>query len=64
MSAFHDLPAEEFPFRVEFWREDTGEVVHVIDVDGPGVITVPPLGRQLGVRVGARIVRRLQVDTE
>lgn len=55
-SAFRDLPAEAFPFRVEFYREDSGEVVHRIDVTGPGAVEVPPLGRELGVRIGARVV--------
>lgn len=40
--AFHDLPAENFPFTVEFFRGD--ELVHTIRVEGPGGIYIPPLG--------------------
>lgn len=56
--AFYDLPADAFPFVIEFTRADTGAVVHRIEVTGPGAITVPGLGRQLGgVRIDARVVQ-------
>lgn len=46
--AFGDLPAEAFPFTIEFLRHDTREVVHSILVDGPGVIAVPALAGKHG----------------
>lgn len=53
--AFHDLSPESFPFTIEFFRVDTLEVVHTIEVLGPGAVHVPPLANQLGVRVGVRM---------
>lgn len=56
-SAFHDLPADAFPFTIVFTRVDTGQVVHRIHVAGPGAVTVPALSRlHGGVRIDARIV--------
>lgn len=55
-ASFHDLPAHEFPFTVEFFREDTGEVVHTIEVAGPGGFTVPALGQEHGVSIGVRVI--------
>lgn len=42
-AAFESLPADAFPFTVEFISHDTGLVVHTIDVPEPGAILVPPL---------------------
>ena len=53
--AFHDLPAQAFPMDVEFYRADTGEVVCHFTIDGPGVLEVPPLARELGTRVNVRV---------
>lgn len=54
--SFHDLPAHYFPFTIEFFREDTGEVVHTIEVAGPGGFTVPALGQEHGVPIGVRAI--------
>lgn len=56
MNAFHDLPAEDFPFTIEFMRADTNEVVHTIRVEGPGVVSVPALAKRLGVEIKVRTV--------
>jgi len=49
---FRDLPADRFPFVVEYWLP-SGEVVHRTEVTGPGVLEVPGLGHlgPVGVRV-------------
>jgi hypothetical protein len=52
--AFSSLPADAFPFTVEFISHDTGQVVHTIDVPEPGVLRVPPLRDEHGP-VWARI---------
>lgn len=55
--SFVDLPADDFPFTIEFFRTDTGEVVHTILVEGPGSVLVPALTKQYGgVKMGARVV--------
>lgn len=54
--AFHDLPPEAFPFAIELFRTDNGEVVWRTEVYGPGAIEVPGLGAELGVELGARTV--------
>lgn len=46
--AFGDLPADAFPFTIQFLRHDTREVVHSIYVDGPGAIAVPALKDKYG----------------
>lgn len=46
--AFRDLPADAFPFTVEFIARNTGEVVHSIHVDGPGALVVPALAGKHG----------------
>lgn len=56
-TVFHDLPAEDFPFTVEFLRVDTEEVVHRIRVTGPGAVEIPPLAKIHGVEMKVRIVR-------
>jgi hypothetical protein len=53
--AFHELGATDFPFVIEFFREDNGEVVHRIVVTGPGGIKVPALAKRFGVGIGVRI---------
>lgn len=53
--AFHDLPIESFPFRVEFINTVTDEVVHTIDVDGPGTLRVPGRDALGGVPVAVRM---------
>lgn len=52
---FHNLPADRFPFTIEFLRVDTKEVVHTIRVEGAGALVVPPLAQQYGVRVSVRV---------
>jgi hypothetical protein len=46
-SDFHDLPADSFPFRIEFLDRD-GVVVHQIEVDGPGGMHIPALSGRYG----------------
>lgn len=47
--AFHDLPAELFPFTVEYLDADSKQVVESTTVEGPGAIQIP--GKEaLGVR--------------
>lgn len=44
----------KYPMTVEFIAELTGNVVHTIQVTGPGVMKVPPLAGEhgpIGVRV-------------
>ncbi len=58
-SASFDLPASDYPFRIEFRPVGAGadtEPVHVITVDGPGVLQVPPLRTALGSPVWVRLV--------
>lgn len=45
--AFHDLPADSFPFTVRFFRG--GDLVHEFTVRGSGAFDVPAVGP--GVRV-------------
>lgn len=42
--AFHDLPADAFPFDVVLVDEDTDEVLWQFTVEGPGAIEVPGFG--------------------
>jgi hypothetical protein len=42
--AFHNLPAEAFPFTIELLDAGTRKVVWTATVDGPGVVAVPGLG--------------------
>lgn len=46
--AYASLPADHYPFRVEFIAARTGAVVHEIRVSGPGAIQVPGLRDQHG----------------
>lgn len=48
---FHELSADDFPFTVKFFREETGELVHELTCDGPGMISIPPLAQDGPVRV-------------
>lgn len=41
-SAFHDLPAESFPFTIEMFDVDTKEVYETIPVYGPGAVRINP----------------------
>lgn len=51
-TAFHDLPADEFPLTIEFIAEDTRDVLHTIEVAGPGAVQVPAFHpRRVSVRV-------------
>jgi hypothetical protein len=45
---FYDVPKEAYPIDIEFVAQRTGEVVHVIHVDGPGVLHVPNLAKEHG----------------
>ena len=60
-TAFHDLPADAFPFTIEFFRADTKEVVHTIRVEGPGMVEVPPLSKMHG---GVEIDTRITSDKD
>lgn len=54
--AFADVPAEDFPMRIEFYRTDTKEVIRSIQIDGPGALQVPGLGGpDKGFWVGVRV---------
>lgn len=54
-TAFHDLPAELFPFTMRFLRCADGEEVHAIRVEAPYVaVHIPPLAHEFG-RVRVRI---------
>lgn len=46
-TAFHDLPADKFPFIVEF-ISSKGMVVHRIEVASPGVVKIPGLSPLFG----------------
>lgn len=55
-----DLPPDCFPFVVEFYNPATSEMVHSILVEEPPTgepvkITIPPLKKQLGYKVGVRV---------
>lgn len=52
-TAFRDLPADAYPFKIEFY-DLAGTVVHVIEVPGPGVTEIPGLAKDHGP-VGVRI---------
>jgi hypothetical protein len=39
-TAFHDLPAEAFPMTIEFWDDDTGELLESMRIEGPGTAEV------------------------
>ena len=45
--AVRDLPAEAYPFTVDF-IDQTGKVVHTITIEGPGVTLIPALRDQYG----------------
>lgn len=45
---FRDIPADSFPFTVEWISEATNEVVYTVTVPGPGVVEVPALWPQHG----------------
>jgi hypothetical protein len=58
-SAFHDFPADAFPFTLELLDAVTREVCWSVRVDGPGATKVP--GRNEineGRPVIARIIRK------
>lgn len=46
-TAFHDLPAESFPFKIEF-MDGAGTIVHTIVVRGPGAVHIPGLAEKYG----------------
>lgn len=47
--AFKDLPADQFPFRIDVHDENSGEQVWTITVFGPGAVRVPGFGRRVRV---------------
>lgn len=51
--AFVDLPLSAYPMVYEFFRRD-GQVVHRIEVSGPGVAHIPGLAHLHGP-IGVRI---------
>jgi hypothetical protein len=46
-TVFRDLPADSYPFLVEFYN-DEGRLVHHIEVTGPGAIEIPGLSDEHG----------------
>lgn len=46
-TAFHDLPQELFPFKIEF-IDKAGTIVHTIHVHGPGAVHIPGLAEEFG----------------
>lgn len=40
--AFHDLPADTFPFTIEMYDVDTRETYETIEVAGPGAVRINP----------------------
>lgn len=52
--SFVDLPAAAFPIKVEMYSVETNELVHTINVPGPGAIHVPGQAI-LGTRVWIRV---------
>lgn len=52
---FIDLAPEDFPFRLEFFKESTGEVVWAANIEEPGAVDIPPLGEMYGVKIGSRM---------
>ena len=45
---FISLPADAYPFTIEFLAVTTGEVVYTITVAGPGAVLVPALRASYG----------------
>lgn len=57
--AFHDLPADSFPFTMELLDAATREVRWSVRVDGPGATKVPARNEiNEGLPVIARIIRK------
>ncbi len=59
-SMIQDLPADHFPFVVEFYHPETSVMVHSILVEQPPPgervkVSIPPLAKELGHKVGVRI---------
>jgi len=54
--AFHDLPADSFPFTAELLDTGTGETVWSATVSGPGALRIPSAAEvNEGRPVSARI---------
>jgi len=53
-TAFHDLPAEAFPFTVEFFRVSDRVVMHTVIVHDAGLLRVPSNAELGGEPVGVR----------
>lgn len=51
---FRDLPADCFPFTMEFYDVDTKEIYEVIHVDGPGATKINPKPAHVG-RAGVKV---------
>jgi hypothetical protein len=54
VTIFRDLPAECFPFTVEYHSKTTGELLQRDVISGPGMLRVPALGR-LGHQVAVTV---------
>lgn len=51
---FRDLPAACYPFQVEFFDVDTGDVYETVRVEGPGMLRINPKPAHVR-RAGTRI---------
>ena len=54
--AFRELPANAFPFTVEFFKVSDGDVIHTIVVNGPGMMQIPAIAKEIGEPVGTRTI--------
>ncbi len=54
-AAYFEVDQEVFPFTVQSFRGDTGELLWERTVTGPGAIEVPGFG-SLGVDIGVRFL--------
>lgn len=52
---FHDLPADYYPFVIEFVDETEGKVVHTVEVPDASAVAIPRLSKELGVPIGVRV---------
>lgn len=54
-TAFYDLPLEAFPFKIQAFRDDTGEEVWNMTVTEPCSIEIPALKEHFGVSCSIRM---------
>lgn len=62
-TAFHDLPADSFPFTIEFWAagvDRRGPATFKAECTEPGHVQIPALGEGVWTRItfphGAQVV--------